>query len=75
AVARGLVELEKPDGSTVRMDTLYEDISFNGALADDDAVIDEVIRDSAVMGTLPEDTTLATLREKGFVRFTGWGRS
>jgi len=38
-------------------------------------VIDEVIRDSAVMGTLPEDTTLATLREKGFVRFTGWGRS
>jgi nitrate reductase alpha subunit len=75
AKARGLLEIQKPDGQTLRLDTLYEDISFDGALADDDAVIDEVIRDSAVMGTLPEDTTLATLREKGFVRFTGWGRS
>jgi DMSO reductase family type II enzyme molybdopterin subunit len=75
AKARGLVEIKRPDGATLRLDTLYEDISFNGVLADDDAVIDEVIRDSAVMGTLPEGTTLATMREKGFVRFTGWGRS
>jgi DMSO reductase family type II enzyme molybdopterin subunit len=75
AKARGLLEITKPDGSKQRLDTLYEEISFDGALAEDDAVIDEVIRDSAVMGTLPEDTTLETMREKGFVRFTGWGRS
>ena len=27
------------------------------------------------MGTIPADTTLASLRETGFVRFTDWGRS
>jgi DMSO reductase family type II enzyme molybdopterin subunit len=75
AKERGLLEMETPSGGTIRLDTLYEDLSFDGALGDDDAVIDEVIRDSAVMGNIPRDTTLATLREKGFVRFTGWGRS
>jgi DMSO reductase family type II enzyme molybdopterin subunit len=74
AKERGLLEIATPTGS-VRLDTLYEDISFDGALADDDAIIDELVRDSAVMGTLPPETTLATLREKGWVRFTGWGRS
>jgi len=75
AKARDFVEMEKPNGESIRLDTLYEDISFDGALADDDAVIDEVVRDSALMGTLPPDTTLETLRETGWVRFTGWGRS
>jgi nitrate reductase alpha subunit len=59
----------------IRLDTLYEDITLGGALADDDAVIDEMVRDSAVVGNVPPDTTLETLREKGWVRFTGWGRS
>jgi DMSO reductase family type II enzyme molybdopterin subunit len=75
AKARDLVELPAANGGTVRLDRLYEDISFGGALKDDDAVIDEMVRDSAVMGNIPADTTLATLREQGFVRFTGWGRS
>jgi DMSO reductase family type II enzyme molybdopterin subunit len=75
ARARGLVETTTPAGLPVRLDTLYEDISFGGALDTDDAVIDEAIRDSAVMGNIPKGTTLATLRETGWVRFTGWGRS
>ena len=75
AKARNFVEMTTPAGTSVRLDTLYEDISFDGALDDDDAVIDEVIRDSAVMGNIPSGTTLATLRETGWVRFTGWGRS
>jgi len=75
AKARGRLELQKPNGETVRLDTLYEDLSFDGALADDDAVIDEMVRDSAVLGSIPADTTLESLRETGWVRFTGWGRS
>jgi DMSO reductase family type II enzyme molybdopterin subunit len=75
AKARDFVEMKKGNGEAVRLDTLYEDISFDGALADDDAVIDEVVRDSALLGTIPPDTTLETLRETGWVRFTGWGRS
>jgi len=38
-------------------------------------VIDEMVRDSAVMGNIPEGTTLESLRETGFVRFTNWGGS
>jgi DMSO reductase family type II enzyme molybdopterin subunit len=88
AKARGVLEIEKgasgslleiqktdTEAESVRLDTLYEDLSFGGALAEDDAVIDEIVRDSAVMGTIPPDTTLATLRETGTVRFTGLGRS
>jgi DMSO reductase family type II enzyme molybdopterin subunit len=75
AKARDCVSVTTPSGIPVRLDTLYDDISYGGALADDDAVIDEAIRDSAVMGNIPKGTTLETLREKGWVRFTGWGRS
>jgi DMSO reductase family type II enzyme molybdopterin subunit len=75
AKARGLLEMQTPSGQTVRLDRLYEDISFDGALANDDDVIDEMVRDSAVLGNIPRDTTLESLREGGFVRFTGWGRS
>jgi hypothetical protein len=35
---------------------------MNGALADDDAVVDEIVRDSAVLGTIPENTTLGSQR-------------
>ncbi len=75
AKARDLVEIRNGNGERVRLDRLYEEISFDGALADDDAVIDEIIRDSAVMGTIPADTTLESLREKGWVRFIDWGLS
>ncbi len=75
AKARDFVEMSTPAGGTVRLDTLYDDITYGGALSDDDAIIDELVRDSAVFGNIPADTTLETLREKGWVRFTGWGRS
>ncbi len=32
---------------------------------------DDLLRDNAVYGVLPEGTSLDTLREKGAVRFTG----
>jgi DMSO reductase family type II enzyme molybdopterin subunit len=75
ARARGLEEVSRGNGEKVRLDGLYDELTLGGALGSDDAVIDEMVRDSAVMGNIPEDTTLATLREKGWVRFTGWGRS
>lgn len=71
--ARNFVELLKPDGTTARIDSLYADITFGGELLEEDAAIDEMIRDSAVMGNIPPGTTLESLRETGFVRFTGWG--
>lgn len=73
AKARGMLEVKTLDGRTVRLDTFYDDMTHNGALADDDVFMDQAFRDSAVMQTMPADTTLETMREKGWVRYTGLG--
>ncbi len=75
AVARGFTEFTSRLGMPVRLDNLYDQITGDGYFADDDTVINEMVTDSAATGTIPPDTTLATLREGGYVRFTGWGRS
>ncbi len=75
AIAREFVEFPSRLGMPVRLDKLYEQISVDGYYDRDDTVINEMVVDSAVMGTIPADTTLASLRETGYVRFTDWGRS
>ena len=75
AQARGFLEYQTPRGLTIRLDQLYDTLTKDGAFADDDRLMDEMVRDSAVAGVLPKGTNLATLRKKGFVRFTGWGKS
>ncbi len=75
AIARGFTQFTSRLGMPVRLDNLYDEITKNGHFADDDTVINEMVTDSAVAGTIPADTTLETLRRDGFVRFTGWGRS
>lgn len=47
--------------------------TLNGYFADEDRMADEILRDCAYAGTIPEGTSLATMREKGSVRFIGWG--
>ena len=75
AVARGFTEFQSRLGMPVRLDNLWEQITSEGYFADDDTVINEMVTDSAATGTIPGDTTLASLRERGHVRFTDWGRS
>jgi len=52
---------------------LAERYSAGGAFTDEYDIVDEWIRDSAEVGTLPSGTSLQTLRTKGSVRFTGLG--
>ncbi|MBI5290162.1 MAG: molybdopterin-dependent oxidoreductase [Chloroflexi bacterium] len=75
AVARGFTSFQSRLGMPVRLDNLYNEITKDGHYAEDDTVINEMVIDSAAAGTLPEETTLETLRETGYVRFTAWGRS
>jgi nitrate reductase alpha subunit len=75
AAARGMTEFKSRLGMPVRLDNLYDEITKGGYFADDDTVIAEMVSDSAAGGTIPPDTTLDRLRETGYVRFTGWGRS
>ncbi len=74
AKARNFVAYESR-GVPHRLDNLYNDLSKDGAYADDERLMDEMVRDSATFGLLPKGTNLATMRKKGFVRFTNWGKS
>ncbi len=68
AAARGLTEFVNGYGETYRYRGLWDGYTLKGAVADDERVLDEWIRDSAQMGNIPKGTTLKTLRRKGYVR-------
>jgi nitrate reductase alpha subunit len=46
---------------------------LNGYFDEDEKIAKEWIEDGAIEGTLPEGTTIETLRKKGHIRFTDWG--
>jgi DMSO reductase family type II enzyme molybdopterin subunit len=73
ARARGMKEFTDRNGEVVSLEGLIDRFTLGGQLRDDERFFDESIRDSAVYGILPHGTTLETLRQKGFVRWTGWG--
>jgi DMSO reductase family type II enzyme molybdopterin subunit len=66
--ARGLHELKTRVGTTLDMTTLVERQTLSRDSADQ--TLDDALRLSATLGTLPEGTSLETLRKDGIVRFT-----
>ena len=74
AAKRGLKEFTDRKGNVRSLENLLDRVTLGGALRDEEKRFDESVRDNAVYGILPKGTTLETLREKGQVRFTGWGR-
>jgi nitrate reductase alpha subunit len=75
AKARGVSDYKDMKGALHKFDGLYNTMTANGALHEEEVLTDEMVRDSATAGTLPEGSSLATLRENGFIRFTGLGVS
>ena len=75
AKARKFVEYTDAHGMPRRLDDLVSKITMNGYFDSSEKVLDEMVRDSVVMGNLPEGTTLDTFKEKGYVRFKDWGVS
>ena len=75
ARARGVTDYKDMKGAVHKFDGLYNTMTANGALHEEEVLTDEMVRDSATAGTLPEGSSLATLRDKGFIRFTGLGVS
>ena len=73
AKTRGITQLTNKMGQSISLEGAYDRMTLGGFLADDETEMSEAIKDSAVYGILPEDTTIETLREKGTVRWTGWG--
>jgi DMSO reductase family type II enzyme molybdopterin subunit len=75
AKERGLTSYTDSRGIVHDLSNLYNKLTFNGELASVEALADEFVQDTAVVGTLPEGTTLNTLRERGYARFIDWGIS
>ena len=73
AAARGLSEFSDASGRKRSLQGLVAAATLGGAMRDEEKRFDEAVRDNAVYGVLPPGTTLATLREKGAIRFSGWG--
>jgi len=73
AAARGMSQFTDRKGTTRSLVGMVDKYTLNGAMLDEERFYDEAVRDNAVYGILPEGTTLETLREKGYVRWTGWG--
>ena len=75
AIARGFTQYVDSRGMTRRLDNLYDAYTMGGEFEDDERVVEEWVRDTAISGALPKGTTLETMREKGVMRFTGIGHS
>jgi DMSO reductase family type II enzyme molybdopterin subunit len=73
AAARGMKEFTDRSGVIRSLEGLGGRATLGGAVREQEARFDEIIRDNAVYGVLPEGTTLETMREKGAVRFQNWG--
>jgi DMSO reductase family type II enzyme molybdopterin subunit len=73
AKARNFTEYVDRKGNPRSLIDIVARATLNGAVRDEDARFDESVRDLSVYGVLPKGTTLQTLREKGAIRFTGWG--
>ncbi|HEX6032674.1 MAG TPA: molybdopterin dinucleotide binding domain-containing protein, partial [Tepidiformaceae bacterium] len=73
AVDQGVTEYLDGRRQPRRLDTLGDAFTAAGAYENEEAVLDEWLRDSIEAGTLPDDGTLGSLREKGTVRFSGLG--
>ncbi len=73
AKARGLREFKDGKGNVRSLENLVQRATLGGAVRDEEKRFDENVRDMSVYGILPKGTTLETLRQKGQVRFTGWG--
>ncbi len=54
---------------------LWDNFTLNGYLLNYEDVGNEMVRDTAYSGTLPEATTLETLRKDGWIKFKEWGIS
>jgi len=68
AKERGLVKYKDRRGNTRDLSGIAEEVTFGRKTADD--VLDDSLKMSAKIGSLPEGTNLETMRRDGIARFT-----
>ncbi|MEJ2130495.1 MAG: molybdopterin-dependent oxidoreductase, partial [Gammaproteobacteria bacterium] len=75
AKARGIKTYTDSRGTDHDLATCHDTYTRNDQFVDEDLMADEMIRDTAIMGTIPEDASLADIRRKGYYRWQGLGVS
>jgi len=75
AAARGFAEYAGARGQPHRIPGLHHILSKGGAILTAEQVAEEMVSDTVVAGNVPPDTTMQTMRDRGFVRFLDWGIS
>ena len=68
AAERGLDTFKDARGGTRKYSGVIDHYTMGGAIGSDEAALDEALRDGALSGNLPADTSIAALRERGWVR-------
>ena len=57
------------------MQNCHSNFTRDGLFVDEDIIADEMIRDSAMLGSLPANASLEEIRRKGYFRWEGLGVS
>jgi DMSO reductase family type II enzyme molybdopterin subunit len=73
AKARGFESFVDRGGITKRMEDLPDEYTLGGEVVTEEQACEEMLRDTVYIGTIPEGTDLAKMREQGHVRFIDWG--
>ncbi|MFQ5666794.1 MAG: molybdopterin-dependent oxidoreductase [Candidatus Binatia bacterium] len=75
ARARGLDAYQSRHGTTHSLKEIAERFTLGGKLISEEDACEEMLRDTALCGTIPEGTDLDVMRRIGYQRFIDWGVS
>ena len=75
AQARGFTEYTNRRGVFCDLREFGQRFTLGGKLITDEDACEEMLRDTAIVGTIPAGTDLNTMKQKGYLRFTDWGIS
>ncbi|GAB4338604.1 MAG: hypothetical protein Kow0010_26970 [Dehalococcoidia bacterium] len=75
AKERGVQPYKDTRGGEHNLQNAHAFYTGNGVWVDTEVIFDEMIRDSAVIGTLPPDASLDEVRRKGYFRWQSLGIS
>jgi DMSO reductase family type II enzyme molybdopterin subunit len=75
AKERGIDSFVDGGGLPRRLDTLPDAFTFEGKVVTEEDAVEEMLRDTAYIGTIPKGTDVETMRQRGHVRFIDWGIS
>jgi nitrate reductase alpha subunit len=75
AAARGFEEFTDRRGQARKIPGIFQTLSKGGSILTAEQVAKEMLEDTVTAGNVPPETTMETVRERGFVRFLDWGIS